>query len=333
LTVRVGVIGPGGGGGLIGLLLYQSGVREIATLTVAEALRYGAPTLWGKHRISLGICGPFAMAMALACTGCPGGHTEQDAKRSNDRVAIAKDFLGKGEYEAAEAESNKALAFQPSNEEAFNLRGLSKYLRAVQAYSVLEIDDCVTGVDAEVMRKREDELLSAADADFARAAELAPTLGEAWANRGLVATLQGDFDGAIKYLTHALEDPSRLGDIGIVRSNLGWAYYRKGNLVQAASELLQADKYRPGLCVPTYRLGRVYFDRKEWEKAAERFQGVSEQAACRSQEARLYLMKTRIEQGLIDEARAARDACLSMSPKSCVAAQCRSEGTSLGSAP
>jgi hypothetical protein len=36
-------------------------------------------------------------------------------------------------------------------------------------------------------------------------------------------------------------------------------------------------------------------------------------------------MKTRIEQGLTDEARAARDACLAMSPKSCVAAQCRAQ--------
>jgi tetratricopeptide (TPR) repeat protein len=269
--------------------------------------------------------------LLLAACGSP--HTEKDAKRSNDRVAIAKDFLGKGEYEAAENEANKAIGFQPTNEEAWNLRGLSKYLRAVQSYSLLEIDDCLTGVDAEALRKREDDFLAAADADFAKAAELAPGFGEAWANRGLVATLQGDYDAAIKHLTHALEDPARLGDIGIVRSNLGWAYFHKGDLVQAAAELLQADKYRPGLCVPTYRLGRVYFDRKEWEKAAERFQGVSEQAACRSQEARLYLMKTRIEQGLSDEARAARDACLSMSPKSCVAAQCRSEGASLGSAP
>ena len=297
-------------------------------MTVGEGIRYGARTLGGKRRISLGILGSLALL-----AGCPGGHSEQDAKRSNDRVAIAKDFLAKGEFEAAEAESDKAIAFLATNEEAWNIRGLTKYLRAVQTFSLREIDDCVTGVDAQVLHKRENDFLTSADADFAKAAELAPNYGEASANRGLVATLAGDYDAAVKYLSHALEDPARLGDIGIVRSNLGWAYYRKGDLVQAAAELLQADKYRPGLCVPTYRLGRVYFDRKEWEKAAERFQGVSEQAACRSQEARLYLMKTRIEQGLMEEARAARDACLSMSPKSCVAAQCRSEGAALGSAP
>src|SRR5207249_1097785 len=147
--------------------------------------------------------------------GCPAGHSDQDAKRSNDRVAIAKDFLGKAELEAAEAEADKAIAFLPTNEEAWNIRGLSKYLRAVQSFSLLEIDDCVTGVDAQVLHKREDDFLAAADADFAKASELAPSFGEASANRGLVATLSGDYEAAIKYLSHALEDPARLGDIGI----------------------------------------------------------------------------------------------------------------------
>ena len=256
---------------------------------------------------------------------CPTGGGEQSAKKSNDRLAIAKDFLSKGQFEAAESESDKAIGYLATNEEAYNVRGLSKFLRAVQQNQLLEVDDCLTGIDAEVLRKKYTAFLTAADADFAKAAELAPDYGEAWANRGLVATLSGDSDAAIKHLTHALEEPARLIDIGIVRSNLGWAYFKKGDMVQAAAELLSAVQYHPHLCVPTYRLGRVYFERKEWEKAAEQFQDVSDQPACRSQEARLYLMKTRIEQGLSDEARAARDACLSMSPKSCVAAQCRAQ--------
>jgi Tfp pilus assembly protein PilF len=256
---------------------------------------------------------------------CPSGGGPESAKKSNDRLAIAKDFLSKGQFEAAESESDKAIGYLSTNEEAYNVRGLSKFLRAVQENQLLEVDDCLTGIDAEVLRKKYDGFLTAADADFAKAADLAPDYGEAFANRGIVATLSGDSDAAIKYLTHALEEPARLIDIGIVRSNLGWAYFKKGDVVQAAAELLSAVQYHPHLCVPTYRLGRVYFERKEWEKAAEQFQDVSDQPACGSQEARLYLMKTRIEQGLSDEARAARDACLKMSPKSCVAAQCRAQ--------
>ncbi|HTJ40905.1 MAG TPA: tetratricopeptide repeat protein [Kofleriaceae bacterium] len=271
----------------------------------------------GKLGISLVILATLA--------ACP-GHPEESAKKSNDRLAIAKDFLGKGQFEAAESESDKAIAYLSTNEEAYNVRGLSKFLRAVQANQLLEVDDCVTGIDSEVLRKKFEDFLAAADKDFAKAAELAPDYGEAWANRGIVATLDGDNAAAVGFLTHALENPARLIDIGIVRSNLGWAYFKKGEMVQAAAELLSATQYHPHLCVPTYRLGRVYFERKEWEKAAEQFQDVSDQPACHSQEARLYLMKTRIQQGLMDEARAARDACLALSPKSCVAAQCRAAG-------
>lgn len=284
-------------------------------------MRYGARNVGGKLRRSFAILA--VSGVILTSAGCPVGRTEESAKKSNDRLAIAKDFLGKGQFEAAESEADKAIAYESSNEEAYNVRGLSKYLRAAQANQLLEVDDCLTGIDAEVLHKKYESFLSAADTDFAKAADLAPDFGEAWANRGLVATLEGDSDKAVELLTHALENPARLLDIGIVRSNLGWAYFKKGDVVQAAAELLQAVQYHPHLCVPTYRLGRVYFERKEWEKAAEQFQDVSDQPACHSQEARLYLMKTRIQQGLMDDARTARDACLSMSPKSCVAAQCR----------
>jgi hypothetical protein len=87
------------------------------------------------------------------------------------------------------------------------------------------------------------------------------------------------------------------------------------------------------MCVATYRLARVYFAREEWEKAAELFQVASDDPACGSQEASLYLMKTRMHQGLVNDARAARDACLKISSKSCIAAQCRADGGALGPAP
>src|SRR5262249_161045 len=98
----------------------------------------------------------------------------------------------------------------------------------------------------------------------------------------------------------------------------------------AANELRQAVQFHPNMCVATYRLARVYFAREEWEKAAELFQTTSDDPACGSQEASLYLMKTRMQQGLLDDARHARHACLRLSPKSCVAAQCIAEGRALG---
>lgn len=293
-------------------------------------MRYRAPTLGHKRPISLLF---LALLGVAAGTGCPHGHDAASAKKSNDRLDIAKDFLRKHELEAAEAEANKAIGYLSTNEDAYDVRGLIRYLHALDAQRLLEIDGCLTGVDAEALRKELDGDLAKADADFKKAAELAPDFGEAWSNRGVVATLEGSYGDAIDYLHHALQSPARLLNPGLTRAHLGWAYFHKGDLVQAAKELLQAVQFQPGMCVASYRLGRVYFARKEWEKAAEQFQGVSEQQACGSQEARLYLMKTRIEQGLVGEARSAREACLSLSPKSCVAIRCRTEGAQLGSAP
>ncbi len=268
--------------------------------------------------------------------GCPS--VEQSPKKSNDRLDIAKDFLSKHQLEAAEAEANKALSFLATNDEAFYVRGAVNFVRAVDAKKQLEIDTCLTGIDAEAIARVMDERLAAANKDFVRSTQLAPTFGEGWAIQGVVANLQGAEDEAITFFGRALENPARLTNVGVTRANLGWAYFNKGDVVSAAKELLLAVQFQPGLCIATYRLGRVYFERKEWEKAAEQFQDVRDQPDCQAaeqrslqQEARLYLMKTRIEQGLTADARAARDGCLSILSKSCFAAQCRSEGASLGS--
>ena len=60
------------------------------------------------------------------------------------------------------------------------------------------------------------------------------------------------------------------------------------------------------------------------------FESVSIDPSCGSQEAGLYLMKTRMQQGLVEDARRARDACLKISRQSCIAAQCRADGGALG---
>jgi tetratricopeptide (TPR) repeat protein len=193
------------------------------------------------------------------------------------------------------------------------------------AFRLIEIDDCLTGVDAEALRTDMDAHLGKAEADLKRSVELAPDYGEAWSNRGVVANLLGEHDRAVEFLTTALGSPARLINPGLTRAHLGWSYLQEGNHVAAAKELRQALQFQPRMCVATYRLGRVYFAREEWEKAAEQFQDVSDQPECQSQEAALYLMKARLEQGLNDDARAARAACLKLSPRSCAAVQCRAQ--------
>ncbi len=273
--------------------------------------------------------------MALcAASGCFGGaRTERNAAKSATRLDLAKDFLRKHELEAAEAESNRALALNPANEEAYLVRGLVQVIRAIDTLRTLEIDACLTGLDAEATQRDLDANLAKANEDFARATKLTPEYGEAWSNRGVVHNLLEDYATAEQHFRRALENPMRLSSPGLTRSHLGWALFHQKRDVEAAKELRQAVQFQPNMCVATYRLARVYFARQEWEKAAELFQTASDDPSCGSQEAALYLMKTRMHQGLIDDARRARDACLRLSPRSCIASQCRADGGALGTAP
>lgn len=274
-----------------------------------------------------------ALAGALASLGATcGGQVKGDPARSDTHLELAKDYLSKDQLEAAQAEADKALTYLPTSEEAHNVRGLILMMRGRKAERALTVDSCLTGLDAEALRKVQDEHFNAARADFERATRLAPDFGEAWSNLGAIDNLLEAPERARPELERALANVARLINPALTRAHLGWAHFHAGDPVAAFTELRQALQFQPGMCVATYRLGRVYFAREEWEKAAEQFQEVSDQPACRSQEAALYLMKTRLQQGLDDAARTARDACLSLSPQSCAALECRTQGQRLGPA-
>ena len=259
--------------------------------------------------------------------GCP--QTEQNPGKSSKRLDICKDFLAKSDLEAAEAECGKAIALNNANDEAYVVRGLVYYIRAGAAKKSMEIDSCLTGVDAEAMDKDLQMHLAKAEADFEQAAKLTPDYGDAWSHRGVVSNLLGEFENGRTYLTKALENPVRLANPALTRAHLGWSLFNLQQYVDSAKELRTALQFQPKMCVATYRLGRVYFAREEWEKAAEQFQAASDDPSCGSQEASYYLMKTRMQQGLVAEAKSARDACTKLSPQSCIAAKCRADGGSL----
>ncbi|MCX5742880.1 MAG: hypothetical protein NT062_10330, partial [Proteobacteria bacterium] len=160
----------------------------------------------------------------LALAACGGAHLERDATKSSNRLDLAKDFLRKHQLEAAETECNRALAFNPNNDEAYVVRGLVSMVRAVDAQKSLEIETCLTGLDAEAMQKELDDDLHKADKDFTQASDLDPDYGEAWANRGIVHNIQEDFQSASTYLTRALENPIRLDSPGLTRAHLGWSF-------------------------------------------------------------------------------------------------------------
>ena len=263
------------------------------------------------------------IAFAAIASGCARDAVDAGAsKKSHTRLDLAKDLLLKGNIDQAEHEATEALGYNPKNEEAYNLLGLVDFIRAVNNVRLLEQEDCLTGIDAEALRSEVDRSLVDAAKDLERATGLAPDYGEAWANRGVVAMQLREYDEAIQFLSTALAHRPRLDQIGLTRANLGWAQFQDGNDVQAAKELRQALQFSRGMCVANYRLGRVYFGRKEWEKALQQFQAVVQDASCRMQEAHLYHLKTMVRLQQSTELPTALEKCILLAPKSCVAREC-----------
>jgi Tfp pilus assembly protein PilF len=266
-----------------------------------------------------------ALSALVLVAGCPRpGEPADPGGQSDTRLELAKDYLRHGDFVSAEGQARKALELDEKKVEALNVLGLIDYLRAVNNFKLLEVDDCLTGVDAEQLRQEMDQFLGRADHQFARALALDADYGDAWANRGLVAFHLDQYGAAVRYLSLALAHPQRLGNIGLTRADLGWAYFHQRDVARAAKELRQAEQFNRGMCVANYRLGRVYVARREWSKAREQLEAVSADRTCPIQEAQLYLGQTYKALGLTDQVPGVQKRCTEMAPRSCIAARCRS---------
>lgn len=268
-------------------------------------------------RKSLVVCVLTVMAGA-ACAG-RGGPVDRD--KSENRLRLCEDMVRTDNLEAAEVECDKSLAFNKCNEGAHNMHGVIDLLRANRTAHILEIDECLTGVDAEGLRDELDDHLAAADLHFARAVECASDYGEAYQNRCVVAILMESYDVAVKHCSDALAHATRLDNVALTHANLGWALFHAQEYPRAAAELRKAVSFQPQMCLAEYRLGRVYFARKEWEKAVRQFEKAVLELNCPIQEGAYFLMLTYAELGL--DASKMGDRCQQMAPNSCVAAKCR----------
>ena len=170
------------------------------------------------HGIAHGVGLLGAAIAALALGGCP--RPEGDPAKSQTRLELARDFLLKNQLEAAEAEANKAIAYLNTNEEAYNVRGLVHHLRALSNQRLLEIEGCLTGLDAEALRGEVEKELGLAEADFRKAAALAPDYGEAFSNAGTAALLLGDADRKNVTASSTIANGARSWKAG---STGGWA--------------------------------------------------------------------------------------------------------------
>jgi Tfp pilus assembly protein PilF len=272
------------------------------------------------------IAGLTLAGVVSAAPGCNHGRPRTDTKLSHTHFLLGEDYLKKKMPDSAKRELVRALELDADNRDAHNLLGVLFFLEGLQKSNLVDRDQCLKGLAAEEQR-------NVANEDFRRAEEhlkTAVSLSEKEQrveSEGLnylanVALHFKRYDEAIALCKKALENilySTRQFALG----TLGWAYYGKGDRIGAARELRQSIFHEPRFCVGRYRLAKVYYDDKTYDKAIEELQKVIEDKSCPIQEAHQLLGLAYLKARQPEQARVQFEHCVKLNPKSCISEECR----------
>jgi type IV pilus assembly protein PilF len=281
----------------------------------------------GKGEEAIGDLKGFLLTMGtciavLSAPGCA-TRTKRDPEQSQVRYQLAVGNFQNHRVEAAVEELQKAIEADPQNAEAYNMLGLIALNQAYDYEAQAETFSCLKGVDEQSVRAEENRKLREAESRFREAIALRPEFPEAWNNLAVVALLLQAWDQAIDAASKALKDPTYNAPM-FARANLGWAYFHKKDLQNAWKELYESVARAPAFCVGRYRLAKVYLERGEIQQAVDAVEPIlANSKRCPIQEA--FLLGGLLHERRKDEERARElfRVCADMSPRSCVAEECK----------
>lgn len=169
-------------------------------------------------------------------------------ERTRDQALIHYDMgvhaLESRDVRTALVELQKAVGFDPDLDLAHNALGLVYHM------SYAEQDKAIV--------------------HYRRALEINPKFSEAATNLGNVFLDQGRFDEAIPLYEQALSDILYKTPY-IAENNLGWCYYKKGQIQQGIDHIKSALVPNPRFCLGHRNLGVIYSETGQVEKAAAAF--------------------------------------------------------------
>ncbi len=193
----------------------------------------------------------WGVCLAAALAGCaapvPDGSPdritasdESDAsKRSRVRLELASAYFGRGQMEFALDQVKMAIQADPTQAEAFNLRGL--------IYASLGDDRL-------------------AEESFRRALQLNPRDADTMQNFGWYLCQRKRFDEAHSQFDQALAVP-RYRDGARTHLTQGICYSQAGQLEQAERSLMRSNELDPANPNAAFTLAEVLYRRKEYERA------------------------------------------------------------------
>lgn len=276
-----------------------------------------------------------ALGLLLGAGTAVGCATNGDAEKSrkpddgspgaSKYYEIAVGSFHNGMMEDAKIQLGNALRMEPEHPDSLYLMGVILLHEGKSIVDAIEGEMCLTDEAAAYQRERADTLHREAHEHFDKAAkaheEGSAGRGRAFNSMAVVSIYFHDYDRAITEARSSLESQFYTERYSAL-ANLGWAYYRRGDLVEAMTELRQSVMFNPDYCVGRYRLAQVYLDYDLNEQAAEEASRVIGNDRCPIQDAhRLYGVAT-MRLGQQGEANAAFDACVALAPRSCLANDC-----------
>lgn len=190
-------------------------------------------------------------ALLGACAGAGGSgasgkaelKTQSDQtsaeKRSDIRLQLAIGYYQEGKFNVALDEVKLAIAANPSFADAYGVRAL-----------------IYTSMGE----------LALADDNYQRALALAPNNPELANNYGSFLCQNGHPAQGIARFESALKNPAYQSPVKALL-NAGSCSLRTKNYAEAERYLLDALRYEPELPVANANLARVYFERRDWQRA------------------------------------------------------------------
>jgi type IV pilus assembly protein PilF len=222
-----------------------------------------------------------AFCLALAISGCAHIVTDKDREQAQIHYDLAVQNLVK-QPQIAFQETDEALTLNPEMADAWHVRGLLLH------HSF----------------KRYDEALAA----YMKCLELKPDFSEARTNLGNLYIDMKRYDDAIAQYDKALNDVL-YGAPFIAHGNMGWAYYKKGDMAQALDHLKAAITLNPKYCLGHLKLGQLYEEQQNGEESCKYFGRFREYCPERA-DAWQYDGLCHAKKGEIEEAKKSFDTCL-----------------------
>lgn len=270
---------------------------------------------------------------ATTAAGAAEGEDWPDDRRGQDdtttadkhyQVALAS--FHNGMYEDAKLQLRRALQSNAAHPESLYLQGIIHLNEGRTIVDAVEMQRCLRDEAADQQRRRAEASHRKAHEFFGRAADAfeegSAGRGRAKNSMAVVSLFFHDYEQAQKEARGALDNQFYTERYSAL-SNLGWAYYEEGKLIEATTELRQAVMLNPDYCVGHYRLAQVYLETGLVDEAVEQANLVLTSDRCPIQDVHRVLGVAHLRLGADGDAQEFFETCVDLAPRSCLALDCQ----------